>query len=287
VKRAILSTIWPMVWLAALAHAAGASAASLDDPPPGHPGVTEFDLAKLIVPDLTHGPDGVTGHKTIVLRHIDGQDALAPPEDPIRLTSDAVDLMAVPGRPDRILALIDLGASDGNVEEATVLGLYALAPKLKLLDAVEVGNDQTTAMQSKTPPMLAPGSPLIAVDSGHSNSNEAFNSTDLIFVNGDRLARLGNLVTFNQSFCAFERTQDATYRALPAPGPYASLQVTVRETTKLTGEQGCTDQPAPRKAGVQTYQGVYSWDATKGGYVSHSKALDALAAVDKARMEGP
>jgi len=109
----------------------------------------------------------------------------------------------------------------------------------------------------------------------------------MIFVHGDRLARLGGLVTFNQSFCAFERTQDATYRVLPAPGPYNSLQISVRETTKLTGEAGCTDQPAPRKAGAQTYQGVYSWDATKGGFVVHSKPLDALAAVDKARMEGP
>lgn len=243
-KRAVLPILWSMAWLA---HAAPASAAGLGDPLPGHPGVTEFDLAKLVVPDVTNGPDGATGHKTIVLRHIDGQDALAPPEDPITLGSDAVELMAVPGRPDRILALIDLGASDGNVEEATVLGLYQLSPKPRLLDAVEVGNDQTTAMESKRPPMLAPGSPLIAVDSGHSNSNESFNSTELIFVHGDRLALLGNLVTFNQSFCAFERTQDATYRALPAPGPYASLQVTVRETTKLTGETGCTDQPAPEK----------------------------------------
>ena len=163
-KRAILSMVWPFLWLAALTQAAAASAAGLDDPLPGHPGVTEFDLARLIVPDLKNGPDGATGHKTIVLRHIDGKDALAPPEDPITLGADAVDLMAVPGRPDRILALIDLGASDGNVEEATVLGLYALSPKLKLLDAVEVGNDQSTAMDSKNPPMLAPGSPLIAVD---------------------------------------------------------------------------------------------------------------------------
>jgi hypothetical protein len=281
-KRAILS----MVCVAALAPAA-ASAASLDDPLPGHPGVTAFDLARLIVPDLAKGDDGATGRKTIALRHIDGKDALAPPGDPITLGDDAVDLMAVPGRPDRILALIDLGASDGNVEEATVLGLYALSPKLKLLDAAEVGNDRWTGMASKNPPMLAPGSPLIVVDSGHSNSNEAYNSTDLVFVHGDRLALVGNLLTFNQSFCAFDRTQETTYRALPAPGPYASLQVTVRETTKLTGEDGCSDQKPPRKGGVKTYQGVYAWDATKGAFVTHSKPLDALEALNKARVEAP
>ena len=286
-KRAVLPILLPAALLAALAHAAPAPAASLDDPLPGHPGVTEFDLAKLVVPDLTNSGDGATGHKTVALRHIDGKDALAPPEDPITLGSDAVDLMAVPGRPDRILALIDLGASDGNVEEATVLGLYELSPRLKLLDAVEVGNDRWTGMAAKNPPMLATGSPLIVVDSGHSNSNEAYNSTNLIFVHGARLTLLGNLLTFNQSFCAFDRTQETTYRAIPAPGPYNSLQVSVRETTKLTGEEGCTDQPAPRHADVQTYQGVYAWDAAKNAFVSHSKSLDALDALNKARVEAP
>lgn len=285
-KRAILSSFLSAALLATLAPVT-ATAASLDDPLPGHPGVTAFDLARLVVPDLANSDDDATGHKTIRLRHIDGEKALAPPEDPVTLGSDAVDLMAVPGRPDRILALIDLGASDGNVEEATVLGLYELSPKLKLLDAVEVGNDRWTDMAAKNPPMLAPGSPLIVVDSGHSNSNEAYNSTDLVFVRGDRLALVGDLFTFNESFCAFDRTQETTYRALPAPGPYASVQVTVRETTKLTGEDGCSDQPAPRKGGVKTYQGVYRWDAAKGAYVSHSKSLDALDAVNTARINAP
>lgn len=283
VKRAILS----MVWLAMLT--APASAAGLDDPVPGHPGVTAFDLARLVVPDLadgTDGTDGATGHKTIVLRHIDGKAMLAPPQDPITLGADAVDLMAVPGRPNRILALIDLGASDGNVEEATVLGLYALSPKLELLDAIEVGNDRWTGMESRNPPLLAAGSPLIAVDSGHSNSNESYNSTNLIFVHGDRFALLGDLFTFNESFCAFDRTQESSYRAIPAPGPYRSLEVSVRDTVRLTGEQGCSDQPAP-KAGVHVYQGVYSWNAAKGAFVVHSKSLDALDALNKALMEGP
>jgi len=61
----------------------------------------------------------------------------------------------------------------------------------------------------------------------------------------------------------------------------------VRETTKLSGETGCTDQKPPRRDGVHVYQGVYRWDAAKGRFVTHSKALDALAGLTKARMEGP
>jgi hypothetical protein len=154
-KRAILL----IGWLTALAHAPSVSAASLGDRLPGHPGVTSFDLARLVVPDLVNGTDGATGHKVVAYRHIGAKAMLASPEDPINLSSDAVDLMAVPGRADRILALIDLGPSDESVEEAEVLGLYALGPKLRLLDVVEVGNDRWTGVESKNPPMLAPRAP--------------------------------------------------------------------------------------------------------------------------------
>ena len=279
--------ILTIVWLTAVAFGPAVSAASLADRLPGHPGVTSFDLARLVVPDLVDGADGATGHKVVAYRHIGGKTMLAPPEDPINLGSDAVDLMAVPGRADRIIALIDLGPSDENVEEAEVLGLYALSPKLRLLDVVEVGNDRWTGVESKNPPMLAPGSPLIVVDSGHSNSNESFDSTDLIFLRGDRFRLVDVLMTFNESFCAFDRTQEPSYRAIAGPGPYRGLEVSVRETVKLSGETGCTDQKPPRRGGVHVYKGVYRWDAAKGRFVARSKALDAVAALTETRIEGP
>jgi hypothetical protein len=122
--------------LAALAPAA--SAADLTDPVPGHPGVTAFDLAKLVVTDLAKGPDGASGHTVVPFRHIEGKDMLAPPEDPVTLGTPPVDMAAVPGRADRVLALIDMGASDGNVEEAELLALVGFDPQPKLLDVVEV-----------------------------------------------------------------------------------------------------------------------------------------------------
>jgi hypothetical protein len=267
--------------LTALARAA--SAADLTDPVPGHSGVTSFDLARLVVTDLANGPDGATGHTVVAFRHIEGKDMQAPPEDPITLGVPPVDVAPVPGRADRVLALIDLGASDGNVEEAEVLALVGFDPNPKLLDLVEVGNDRWTGIDTDHMPLLAAASPLIVVDSGHSNSNQSYASTELIFLRGDRFQLIDELFTINDSFCAFDRTEEPTYATVAGPGRYRALEVTIRETVKLTGEDGCSDQPPPR-AGVHVYRGLYRWDAAKGRFVTHSKALDALATINKGRM---
>src|SRR5579864_3996197 len=134
--------------------AGAAVAGSLSDPVPGRPGVTSFDLARLVVPDLARTSDGASGSKVRAFRHIEGKGMLAQPQEPIALGDGAVSVIAVPGRPDRLMALIDLGGSDGNVEEAELLALYALGPKLRLLDVVGVGNDRWTAVEDN-PPLLA------------------------------------------------------------------------------------------------------------------------------------
>jgi hypothetical protein len=278
-------TVLLIACLAALASAPAASAADLGDPVPGHPGVTMFDLARLVVPDLVDAPDGATGHKAVPFRHIEGNDMLAPPEDPILLGVPPIDAAAVPGRADRVVVLIDLGGSDGHVEEAAVLALVAFDPGPRLLDVVGVGNDRWTAMETDHARLLAAGSPLIAVESAHFNSNESYTSTELIFLRGDRFQLIDSLFTFDESFCAYTRTEEPTYTALAAPAPYRALEVSVKETVKRSGEDGCTDQKPP-PAGVHIYSGVYRWDAAKGRYVVHSKALDALAALNKARVDG-
>jgi hypothetical protein len=269
--------------LAALAPAA--AAAELTDPVPDHPNVTMFDIAKLVVPDLAATPDGASGHKAVAFRHIEGKDMLAPPEDPIVLGVPPITTALVPGRPDRVIALIDLGGSDGNVEEAAVLALVGFDPGPKLLDAVEVGNDRWTAMETANIPMLAAGAPLIVVDSDHFNSNETYNDAEMVFIRGDRFELIDSLFTFDESFCAYTRMEEPTYRAIAGPGAYRAVDVSVKETVKRTGEDGCSDGKPPL-AGVHVYSGVYRWDAAKGRYVVHSSALDRLAALNKARMNG-
>ncbi|HXQ12033.1 MAG TPA: hypothetical protein VN805_13640 [Caulobacteraceae bacterium] len=271
-KRTILLT----TCLLALAHAA--SAADLTDPVPGHPGVTLFDLAKLVVTDLANGPDGATGHKVVAFRHIEGKDMLAPPEDPVTLGVPPVDMAAVPGSTDRVLALIDLGASDGNVEEAELLALVGFDPKPKLLDVVEVGNDRWTAMEDN-PPLLAPGAPLIVIDSDHWNSNQTYNAAEMIFVRGDRFQLIDSLFTYTEAYCGYQHFQEVTYGTAASGGPYRAVTVSVRDTTKLTDDDCGTDQKPP-KPGVTVYSGTYRWDAAHARFVSHSAQLDKLDALN-------
>ena len=267
----------PLLAALTLAAAGPAAAASLSDTVPGHPGVTSFDLAKLVVTDLASTSDGAKGTKVVRFRHIEGKAMLAPPEDQIVLGDDAVSVTAIPGQPVRVLALIDLGASDGNVEEAEVLGLFAFSPRPRLLDLVEVGNDRWTAM-AEHPPLLARGAPLIQIDSDHWNSNQTYNDTELIFIRAGRFQLIDSFFTYSEQVCGWQRTQEATYGTAPAKRAYRNVTVAVRDETRLTGDD-CGDDKLPR-ASLKTYAGTYTWDAAHGRYVTRSKPLKTLAALN-------
>jgi hypothetical protein len=84
--------------------AAAQGAPGLMAPLAGHPGVTAFDLARLVVTDLKpDGKGGAGGHAVVRFRHIEGKDMLAPPLDDIALGDDAVEVRAIPGESDRLL----------------------------------------------------------------------------------------------------------------------------------------------------------------------------------------
>ena len=76
---------------------APAAAVGLDQTVPGHPGLTYFELLRLVVTDLT--PDGHGGDTFVPFRHIEGKDLTSDlPDTP---AFDAVDVIAVPGDPAR------------------------------------------------------------------------------------------------------------------------------------------------------------------------------------------
>ena len=264
---------------------AAAASAGISDPVPGHPGLTYLDLMKLVVTDLAATPDGASGHKVVAFRHIEGADLKADVEDTVTLGSTSIQAIPVPGRTDRVLVLADLGGSDGNVEEAELLGLFAIDPKPRLLDVVEVGNDRWTALDD-TPRTLAPGSPLIIIDSDHDNSNENYNSTEMIFIRDDRFTLIDTLFTFSVSVCAFNRTQETAYATLAAPGPYRTLRVTVTETVKRTGDE-CNDDEKPPPAGVHRYSGTYRWNAARGRFEAQAGQLAVLEARNRSAENGP
>src|ERR1700761_4044891 len=124
-----------------VAVATPALAADLSDPVPGHPGLTQFDLLKLFVPDLARGADGkAAGTKTVPFVHIEGQDSRI--DLPDNLTVDSIEVIPMPGDPTREIMLADFGPSEGFVADGELLALFELDATPKLLDVTEVGSDR-------------------------------------------------------------------------------------------------------------------------------------------------
>lgn len=257
-----------LVWLCS---ALPAAASELDEKVPGHPGLTYFDLMKLVVTDLA--PDTKGGEELVPFRHIEGKDSkTAVPDAP---SIESLDAISMPGDRSRLVVLADLGHTDEDVAEVALLCLFALDPSPKLLDVVEVGNDRFTGFMSKSPPMLAPGAPLILIVSGHNNSNQSYQSTEMIFIRHERFSLIDNLFLFGESFCAFERTQAPSFATLPDRGPYRAIHVAVQQVTKRSGVD-CGHEKSP-PAGRKTYQATYRWDARKLDFVASSHELDTLS----------
>jgi hypothetical protein len=246
---------------------------------PGHPALSWLDLAKLVVPDAAPGANGATGDTIVPFRHINGKSALTAPPDPIDLDAASIEAIEISGRPDRVAALLDLGQAEGFVAEVALLCLFALDGKPRLLDVVEVGNDRWTAIGRATPPLLAPGAPLIEVVSGHTNSNQSYDSHELIFIRGDRFRLIGSVFTMNERYCAFQRMNGMTISVVPGRGPMRAVRVAVRMITTLSGED-CGRDPHPLRASTRIYAGTWHWDTIRGRYVGGSAALRRLEAIE-------
>jgi hypothetical protein len=264
-----------------LIGAASAAAIEIGDSVAGRPDLTYLDLMKLIVTDLA--PDeqgGAVGHHVVAFDHIDGKEAKGDPPAEIALTS--LETMSIPGDPSRVLVLADLGPSEGFVADAVLLALFAVAPKPRLLDVVEIGTDRSTGFSDAKVGLLAPRTPLILVYSTHNNSNQTYLSTKMMFVRGDRFRLIDSLFTFGDRNCADESAQDPTFAVFAGRTPYSVVHVSVVERVTQTG-QDCGDQK-PRRAHVKTYQANYRWDARRQIFTTQSKQLERLAAEDQKRF---
>ena len=261
-----------------LGGASIAGAVPLDSVVPGHPGLTALDLVKLVVTDLAPTSDGgAVGHKAVPFTHIQGKEQTGAPPETIALDGTSVDVMAIPGDPSRILLIADLGPQDGFVADAEALALIALAPKPKLLDVVEVGMDRFTVFGEKArPPMLAPRSPLILIESGHDNSDQNFTTIQMIFVRRDRFQWIGGLTTLDEQVCDYKRLEPWFVWTLPSAGPYPALHVSVVERVTLTGGNGCGDRKPPRPR-LTRYDANYRWDGNAQRFTTQSPDMRKLA----------
>jgi hypothetical protein len=97
----------------------------------------------------------------------------------------------------------------------------------------------------------------------------------MIFIRNERFSLIDSLFLFGERFCAFERTQTASFATLPDPSPYRAVHVAVQQVIKPSGED-CGDEKSP-PPGHKIYQATYRWDTGKQNFVASSHELNGLS----------
>lgn len=268
-----LCGLFVALWLGlASASAAEVTFPAPVDAVPGANGVTYLDLLREIVPDLVEA-DGVYRGKTVVpLRHVAGPDRQAePPQEPT-VADFSVLTLAGSGR---ILLLVDLGMATDAAEVYAVLALFDPAGKPRLVDAADVAFDRMTWFLDPVSIDLGAGRLAVLTMSMHSNSNQAYVTTGIVLV-GDRLELVDSIFTFDETACAYERTQRLAVEVRPEGSGPAAIAATVVDTTAPTGAD-CGEDPAPQPA-TATIGVTWRWDEGEKRYRPDSDALERLAA---------
>ncbi|RWF69438.1 MAG: hypothetical protein EOS26_25325 [Mesorhizobium sp.] len=260
----------PCLWTAAGAQ--GVSFPDLGSAVPGHKDTNYLDLARMVIPDLAADKDGFyRGSMPIEMRHIEGPDSGGSP--PVTSGfSDAGVLQIKAGGKDRLAMLFDLGSSSDSAEGFAVLALYDLASRPRLLDAVNVAVDRSTYFRDPGKLPIGPSDDAIITLSTHFNSSQGYVSTPLILVRDDRFELIDMIYTFDESLCAYKRTQELAFQTIADGQPYAAIKATVTDATVPNGES--CDEPAPEPSS-RDISVTYNWDGT--AYVNGSDALDKLA----------
>ncbi len=244
----------------------------------GNPGVTYFDLVKQVVTDLdslpAHGEP--TAHTIVPYRHIEGDKAKTVPAGPVAIQLLTALTIRAQGK-SRLALMADLGPSNGDVTEFTLLALFDLTDQPKLLDLVEVGGDRLTGFTDKPLLPLGRGSDLIVIDSDHFNSNEDFVGTEFLFVRNDRFRLVGSLFTFDERICTSVRTQSLIFTTHRDAGRlYRRVRVAVRETLTLQADSAdCSGDKIPRPF-TRTFHETYRWSTRRHRYEVISSDLNRL-----------
>lgn len=264
-----------------------AGAADVDFPAPdtavSQYGITTYlDLARHFIPDIKPSDSGYAGKQHIPIRHIAGKDFDNSDADTFGFYDISTVSMHAEGK-ERLLVLFDFAQAAETAKGVAVLALYDVGKEIKLLDAADVGFDQSTYFFDQALMPVAPGSDVILTMSTHFNDSQTYTTQSMIMVRDDRLELIDTASLFNDKSCASESQQNIRYAANPgAAKPYAPITVFVSETTTPTGAD-CGGETAPQALNREI-QVIYKWDTTAGKYLRDSDALDRLAKANEQRF---
>ncbi|MEZ2328333.1 hypothetical protein AB6802_01245 [Mesorhizobium sp. RCC_202] len=276
--------ILALMLLPFLAGVAGAQALSfpeIDSALPGRTDVTYLDLARMVIPDLAVGKDGLyQGGSPIEMRDIGGPDSGdAPPETSSLSIVEALPIEA--GGKERLALLFDLGSFADGAQGYAVLALYDVTARPKLLDAANVAVDRETYFQKPGKLSVGAGDDILITTSSHSNSNQNYVIASLIMVAKDKFKLIDVIYMLDEHVCAYSRTQEVTLKAVADGQRYTAIKATVTDATGPTGDP--CDEPPPKVASRQISV-TYRWNKTQSRYIKDSKAFEKLSADNTKRF---
>ncbi|HJW39777.1 MAG TPA: hypothetical protein VJ476_00960 [Rhizomicrobium sp.] len=260
-----------------LALVPAAHAEDVTDAVPGHPGVTYETLLRQAMPDLAKSTDGHwTSSKLMRLRGLDGK----PETDADLAFDDITPIKLREGGHERLAVLT--GDSQTGSGFSAVLAVFDAAPATpKLLDYMDVGGDRFVGLGSPKTLAIAADSDAVIVDNNHFNSNQNYSQDTILYLDRGRLRVAFTQFTLNSGFCGYEERQVPVYSVHDVKGSkYRAISVSVTQTVTRSDET-CDEGTKILKASKHTYTDVYSWDAKKNDFVTHTNAMKALMQPDE------
>ena len=271
-----------LVLTAGMAFAADVDFPSPDTAVSARGTTTYLDLARHFVPDIRPTDSGYVGTKMINLRHIAGDKYANQGDGSFGFYDISTVRMQADGK-ERLLVLFDFAQAAHSPDGVAVLGLYDISSEPKLLDAADIGFDESTYFFDQALLPIARDSDAILTMSSHFNSSQTYTTQAMMMVRNDRLELIDDAFLFDDKTCGVERRQTIRYAANPDMGkPYAPIAVTVTDTVSTTMED-CGDgaQASHSERQVRT---IYKWQTASSRYTPDSDGLTRLARENESRF---
>jgi len=288
IKRIASASLFVLLTTASVcaeARVASSQSEDMSSSAPGAPKVKYFDLLRKLFPDLTAE---ATAHKTVPLRSLSEPRERAAIEGDIEFDFKPYWFKSE-GR--RLLMLWVNIKSDGANQatpyegEAEVIAVYKLAPKVELLDALEVKTDRFTSFWKDRPTFrLDARNDAFIIYSTHWNAGESYLSLDMLFVDAGRIKRVASRFMYNTKGCGVSYEETPYFRAAADAGrKYPRVLLTM----KLKKERDGPECDRRTRGYTKFYRGVYRWNAARGRYEGGSRQLDMLDKFDERRVSSP
>jgi hypothetical protein len=270
------------VLMAILLLAFAAPALRADDlHSPIQPGskVTYTDLLGVVFPGFERDkedPQAIVADTSAPVRQSD--NSRKPWDGPLKVTAFDSARIRIPGPPQFLLTFhVDEGVGLGT----NAFALFQLEPRPLLLDLIEASGAPDNPGGIVRTLSLGPHSDALIYGAYHSNSQQGYDKSAILYVWGGRIDTLTEVMLLNCRGCHdgdFE--QSAVIDAVKDPGREFN-QVAITIKLKRDADPPDTDHRPRRRAYRRVFSATFRWDPVKHKFTTLSKELDALDAFNQ------